>query len=330
LIRFQGWTPRAAIGLLLALGLAGPARAQSSQGVAAIDPRVAKLGEKVRYTGYVVVGYDAVQWIPPSGGDVSWGRLRARRSAPIQSQRFGKAATRPGFVGVDTLYVETEVSAFRLGEVTVPGLRFRNTNSKAVLGKLPDLRLVVMPVLSAADSNAELRPARGPLAAPWWENIPWLKVIAVAVILAALALLVWVLIKRRRKAAPKPVAVPRPSMNPAARALAELAALRQQRLPELGRFDEHALAITRIARRYLEAIDSRSRPGFTTRELLAALEVGRLGPSQRQELERWLTVWDGIKFARVGSTTAEAARAEEAVETLIRSTTSVPAAAQVA
>jgi len=296
-------------------------------GSVTLEPRVAKLGEKVRYSGFVLVGPGTVQWMPPANGDdLTWGKLRARRSAPHQSQRFGNQASKPSMVPFgDTLFVETEVAAFRVGEVRLPGLRLRTSPDARPTAGLPDMRLVVMPVLSAADSNAELRPARGPLAAPWWERIPWLKVLAVAVILAALVLLV-VLLLRRRKKVPVKIAPPRPVQDPATRALAELAQLRQQHLPELGRFDEHALALTRVARRYLEAIDSHPRPGHTTRELLAALETSRVDSTQRRELERWLTIWDGIKFARVGTSVAEAEGAEQAVETLIRSTRPASAA----
>ncbi|MBI5710167.1 MAG: DUF4129 domain-containing protein [Candidatus Eisenbacteria bacterium] len=120
---------------------------------------------------------------------------------------------------------------------------------------------------------------------------------------------------RRVAAGPVPAAV---VQDPAARALAELEALRGLHLPEHGRFAEHAFHLTRVLRRFLEATAGTPRPGDTTPELLGHLEAARLEPGDLERMGRLLRLWDQVKFARVPSTVEEARRAETSVEELAR------------
>jgi len=97
-----------------------------------------------------------------------------------------------------------------------------------------------------------------------------------------------------------------------------LAKLREERLPEQGRFDAHALALTRILRRYLEARLGTPRPGDTSTELLQRLRASRLASDDVQRLEGLLGLWDRVKFARAPLDVPEAQRCETAVESLVR------------
>jgi hypothetical protein len=133
--------------------------------------------------------------------------------------------------------------------------------------------------------------------------------------LAAAVLLVWRL--RRRKVKAEPMQAPA-RKHPAAEALDALAALRGLRLPEHGRFAEHAFHLTRILRRLLEATEATPRPGDSTPELLGHLEAARLEPADLRRLGELLAAWDRVKFARAASSLEEAGRAEAAVEDLVR------------
>jgi hypothetical protein len=285
---------------------------------AALSRRQARLGEPVAYRGWIVVPHAVrARWLPVEpGGALSWGALSARRIPEVPGAN-SRSVLR------DTVAVETSVQAFATGILTVPGLRFEVDEGRGpIVQRLPSLKLAVVGLVAAADSNAELRALRGPLGAPWWERVPWLRVAAGALIVALLiALIRWL---RRRRPAPALAPVTPRLRDPAAEALAELAALRRLNLPEQGRFAEHAFQLTRIVRRFLEATAGVARPGHTTTELLAQLESARLTHGTLPRLEALLRLWDRVKFARAASTVEEAHRAESEAEQLVRR--SIPAA----
>ena len=306
----RGWAKVLARGgaAALALGIASaplhgaPDVVGATHMRAGVDPGFARLGERVVYRGQVLFAGPAnAKWLPPEPeADLTWGAPRAWGS---------------GGPGGETLQVEIPLQAFRPGTIVIPGLRFQERDSAgAAPRRLPVVLFTVRPVLTAADSNADLRPARGPLPAPWYERVPWLAVLLGALAVVVIALLVRAWRSRRRSArAPEPQV-----LDPAARALAELEALRALSLPEHGRYDEHALRLSWILRRYLEAVIHAPRPGHTTPELVAALAHSPLGPDDVERLESLLRVWDRLKFARAGSSIEACVRSEQAVEALVR------------
>jgi hypothetical protein len=151
--------------------------------------------------------------------------------------------------------------------------------------------------------------------------VPWLFVVVGVMLVVAIVLLVRAL--RRRKPKPVPRAAPavvaaRPRIDPGAEALRALAALRARALPAAGHFGEHALELTAILRRFLEATLNSPRPGDTSGELLARFKASRMPEDDVERLDGLLALWDRVKFARAPLTEAEAARCEQAVESYVR------------
>ena len=222
-----------------------------------------RLGEPTRYRGRLIVpsSMTRVRWLPPEESeDFTWGS-RSRRGAllPVAAARR-----------VDTLEVEATLQVFRLGDIAIPGLRFQVQEAgRTRIGRLPLVRLNVISVMTPADSNATLRPLRGPIAAPWWERVPWTWVV-VALLALGGAIAFYLLVEEAPAASRSPVVAP--VYDPAAEALAALAALRGLNLPAHGRYGEHAFHLTRIVRRFLEETAHTPRPGDTTPELLGHLE----------------------------------------------------------
>lgn len=290
-----------------------------------VSPSTVKLGERVTYRAFITEGTPGyVRVLPPeSGGDLDWGAPRIQGRAPRgEPQRPDARGWYPTFGSMESLAVTVPLQVFRPGLVSVPGLRFQlNDGRGPTEHRLPIARLFVVPVVPPEDSAADLRPLRGPFGAPWWERIPWRLVGAAAGALAAAALVVRRLARRRSRAAPD---LARPPKDPAFEALEALEALRGLRLPEHGRFAEHAFHLTRILRRFLEATEGTPRPGDSTPELVRHLEAGRLGPADLERLAALLAAWDRVKFARAATTPEEARRAEDAVEELARRRVSVP------
>jgi len=292
-----------------------------------LSPDMVKLGEPVRYRVEVIGGisvWTQVQWLSPdTSAAFTWGPMRHgfSKGRPSQRPRFGDAARTPRVdAGTpDTSWAEVPLQVFALGVVQVPGIEFRYDatevgGSHPVVARAPTAQLVVLATLSERDTNATLRGVHGPLAAPWWERVPWRWV---GIALLVLALVVWLVraLRRRKRVAPEAPVTP---LEPAQAALAALAELRALDLPAHQRFAEHAFRLGQILRRYLEALWPATRPGDTTPELVRHLEQEGLSGEDVKRLAGLLRVWDRVKFAREPFTVDEAHRAESAVESFVR------------
>jgi hypothetical protein len=308
-------TPRPRLGLAALAAawacVAAPARGDEVRVSVSLTPAFVHVGEVAHYRGVVVVPYGEaalIRWLPPDTLlALSWG-------PPSMSRRAHRQQL------ADTSLVETTVQAFQLGNVVVPGLRFvDDARAPGVVRRLPMVRLTVIPVIPANDTSADLRPVRGPIAAPWWEVVPWGWVIGIA---ALAALIVWLLRRPRRRTVMVPQ--PAPRMDPAEAALQRLQALKARRLPEAGEFGQHALELTAILRRFLEATTPRLRPGSTTAELSRELEDEAVPADEARVLVNLMRVWDRVKFARAPFTLEEARKSEEAVEAFVRRRQRVP------
>ncbi|HYM80402.1 MAG TPA: hypothetical protein VEY91_03200 [Candidatus Limnocylindria bacterium] len=311
-----------ALSALLGIGLCGafvPARAwaQSEADLdaqALVTPDIVQLGERATYRGRVIVDPRfQVRWLPPEPSDpLTWGTRQAGRN-PRWDGGGGHRKV------ADTVWVEIPLQAFELGELEIPGLRFEyRTGTGAAQHRLPAARLRVVSVLTAADSNARFRALQGPIAAPWWERVPWM---IVALVVSALAALVGAILwarRRRRPTVTPPVPIQARPRHPGAEALAALAALRARELPRHGRFGEHAFELGQILRRFVEATIGTTRPGDTTPELVDHLRLAGLGSGDLQRLAGLLQAWDRVKFARAPMTVDEAVRTESAVEAFVR------------
>jgi len=294
------------------------------QAHAAVRPAVTDLGRPVVYEGWVLCPgpRTLARWLPPDATQsLTWGEPRVRLTHMFQGSIAGRGGKPPKpdatgryqLGGTDTLWVEIPLQAFALGHLTLPGVPVEIDDGRGRrVVRLPNVSLDVMPVLTAADSNADYRALHAPLAAPWWERVPWVWV-AVGLLALAAAWIAFRWWRRRRAVAPAaaPAALP---LDARAEALAALAALRALHLPEHGRFAEHSFRLGQILRRYLEASTGATQPGDSTPELVAHLRNAGLPDDDLTRLSGLLRVWDRVKFAREPFTLDEAARAERAVE----------------
>ena len=272
-----------------------------------------KLGESLEYRGWVSAAkWEGVRWSAPDrDGDLVWG--------PVRTGRASFARTAGGDFEGDSVWVVVPLQVFRLGRVSVPGLTFRLEGGGTGVreGALPVVTLDVQATVDPKDTSATLRPARGPLAPPWWETVPWVWIVVGLALIAAIAYAIVRLRRRKPKVAPAAAPVVARRKDPGAEALTELAALKRLDLPGQKRFAEHAFLLSRILRRYLEATVHVPRPGDTTPELVRNLQSGGFAPDELRRLTEILRRWDGIKFARLDSDVDEAHRCEEAVRDLV-------------
>src|SRR5262249_21400044 len=243
-------------------------------------PSPARLGEAIRYVAVVRASRDTkVRFEPPqSGGEFTWSDVHAGRTHPA----WWKQSV---YEALDSVWIEARLQVFQTGVVEVPGPVAQVSGTGAV--HLPSTPLVVLATVTAADSNQTLRGLHGPIGAPWWERLP----LGLLMALLAFGLMITVLVSMSRRArrpvrrtlAPAP-APARPRLDPAAEALRALAALRAKALPANQRFGEHALELTAILRRFLEATVTTPRPGDTSGELLERLRASRLAEPDLERL----------------------------------------------
>jgi hypothetical protein len=284
-----------------------------------VRPALVELGQRVSYrAGLTEGGEGTIRLLPPEAGGVfSWGTPRIYTRQGWRRRSEPQPFARHPIQTLDTMGIEVPLQAFALGQLSVPGLRVEIDDGRGPrIVQLPTVTVTVVPVLTAADSNADFRAVHGPLAAPWWERVPWTWVILGLLVIAAIvALVVWR--RRHRAAAAAPVAGLE-SRDPLAEALAALASLRGLSLPEHGRFAEHAFRLGQILRRYLEAVIRTTRPGDTTPELVAHLRQAGLESDDLTRLSGLLRAWDQVKFAREPFTFEDAIRTERATEAFLR------------
>jgi hypothetical protein len=295
---------------------------------AAVHPSVAELGQRVTYQAWVRAERPATaRWLPPdSGAAFTWGSPKVSGATtwgmpgPDAFNRMKRRKLDPAArhdIANKALFIEIPLQAFALGKLMVPGVQVEIDDGRGPkIFRLPVVTLEVLSVLTAADSNADYRALHGPLAAPWWERVPWTWVVLGLLTLVA-AVLVFRWMRRRRRAAVAPEA-PAVALDPRAEALAALAQLRAQHLPEHGRFAEHAFRLGRILRQFLESTTGITRPGDTTPELVAHLRTAGLEPDDLTRFSGLLRVWDRVKFAREPFTLEEAVRSERSIETFLR------------
>ena len=285
---------------------------------ARVDPAIAELGQRVTYRAWVSSQsqHATARWLrPDTSAAFTWGRMNVLRRSWL-GRKPVETTGRYAISGWETLFVEIPLQAFALGKLTVPGIPIEIDDGRGPRPyRLPISTLTVVPTLTAADSNADFRAVHGPLAAPWWERVPWGWVLLGLALVAAVVAAWWAWRRRR------PVAVPAPApaaSDPRTEALAALAALRALRLPEHGRFPEHAFRLGQILRRYLEAVTGVTHPGDTTPELVRHLKLSGLEAEDVNRLAGLLRAWDQVKFAREPYTLDEAVRAERATEAFLR------------
>ena len=286
-----------------------------------VSPSPAHVGEALRYLAVIRANRNQrVQFEPPqSGGEFTWSNVRAGRQHPAWWKQSAYDA-------VDSVWIEARLQVFTTGLVSIPGPRAKLESAPGAPGpgviQLPTAQVMITPTVTAADSNQSLRGLHGPLGAPWWERVPVLWLLAALALVVAWVVVLQKLRQRKRKPVRRPstpLAPPaRPRIDPAAEALRALFTLRAKKLPAQQRFGEHALELTAILRRFLEATVATPRPGDTSGELLERLRASRHEKADLERLEGLLGLWDRVKFARAPLTEEEATRCEEAVEGYVR------------
>jgi hypothetical protein len=224
-------------------------------------------------------------------------------------------SSRPG--GAARWTFRYRVTAWTVGDLTVPPIEVPYSGPDGANGVAMTVPLVlqVATVIQVGEDTSDIKPLKPQLDLP--EALAArlsriaLFVVAALAFAALAAFIFWMLLRRREQVA----AAER--LTPVQRALRELDALAEQRLPEKGKTAEHYELLTASLRRY--AVQRFGiEPGRTSRELRAALEGAGVDRTQASAIYEILREGDEVRFRHAIPYPAHAQNAVRAALEVVR------------
>ena len=207
-----------------------------------------------------------------------------------------------------------EAMVFALGDVEIPPLPVRYHLSDGAEGEVQTqpIKLRVLSLLPKDSAEQKLADIRGPVGVDVGRAF-WIALGAAALLLAALGLWLW---KRRRAA--RPAEAPVPEVAPDEEALRALERLASSGNLVRGEFRPFYIALTAIAKRYLERRLAAPIQEMTSAEMVAFLRDAPQGQELVGPLRDVAAAADRVKFARGDGLLEEAERHLSAVGSAVR------------
>ena len=224
-------------------------------------------------------------------------------------------SSRPG--GIARWTFRYRVTAWVVGDLAVPPIEIPYSGPNGVTGVAMTVPLVlhIATVIRDGEDTSDVKPLKPQLDLPEAFAAKLgriaLAVAAVVAFTALAGLIFWMLLRRRVQISAEE------RLTPVQRALRELDALAEQRLPEKGKTAEHYALLTASLRRYAVqrfGID----PGRTTRELRAALERAGVDRTQAGAIYEILREGDEVRFRHAIPYPAHAQNAVRAALDVVR------------
>jgi hypothetical protein len=241
------------------------------------DRRIVLIGDRIKYT--LDVNYkNALQVKLPDFKDGKIGDFEIKDSC---------AAARTGLFGSRRMTGWYVIAAYDVGKKEIPAveIKYRKAGAREWSSlKSAPLNIEVRSVLSATGTPNDIKDIKGPFG--FFEINWWL----VGVIIVALAVITFFLIKKLRRKVP--VRLPHET------ALEELEAARGDFLKG-GGVKEYYVGVSDCIRRYIERVFRLRAPEMTTEEFLASLgDMKALSMEEKGLLREFLNACDLVKFAK--------------------------------
>jgi hypothetical protein len=224
-------------------------------------------------------------------------------------------STRPG--GIARWTFRYRITGWVVGDLAVPPIEIPYVGPDGVTGTAVTaaLTLKIATVIKDGEDTSDVKPLKPQLDLP--EALAArlgriaLFVLAAAAFTALAGVIFWMLLRRRDRVAAEE------RLTPVQRALRELDALAEQRLPEKGKTAEHYELLSASLRRY--AVHRFGiEPGRTTRELRAALERAGVDRTQAGAIYEILREGDEVRFRHAIPYPAHAQNAVRAALEVVR------------
>lgn len=190
------------------------------------------------------------------------------------------------------------VTSFDSGSYVIRPILFKYSNKGDTAVLATETQPVTLDVQTIqTDQQADIKPIKPPLKAPvtFKEMLPW---IGLALILLALAGLIYYYLKTKKQV--KPIVATRlnSTIPPHEAAIEALEGLRLKKLWQSGRVKEYYSEMTEIIREYIELRYPVRALEMTTSEIQAALRKTDINSPAREKLVQVLILADLVKFAK--------------------------------
>jgi hypothetical protein len=264
-------------------------------------PRTATVGDPIRIELTVSLprGFQArLPELNDQVGDFSVLEPQASPPAPPTTAGRGsadKTATAPG--NKETRRASYVVALFRPGSFEFPSLpiSIRDASGKEYSAASPAIKIEIRSVLTGKDEKLKDLKRQAEIEDP----ARWLYRLGIVLLVLTLALLGWLLWRKRQKPALPRAAVP--GLDPYALAEADLRDLMGRGLLERGFVKQFYVGISEIVKRVLEAGYQISTSEKTTTEIMEGLlQVSPHAPigAELGRIESFLSGCDLVKFAK--------------------------------
>ncbi|MFH1061968.1 MAG: hypothetical protein V1747_03675 [Candidatus Omnitrophota bacterium] len=279
---------------------------------AEVDKTTVNIGEIIHYT---------VSFKVPAEAELKFLEAKDNQTLgafDIRNLKEKKAITQDK---ADQIIRNYELTIFQTGEQVIPeySLEYRlnnDTNWQKITAQ--SINVTVASVLEKEAKDLSPKPLKPKLII--WRDF-WGWVIGL-IVLAVIALIIFFVKKQMTKLKTKPVVI----IPAHVIALAELEKLQEQDLVVKGLMEQYFEQLSGCMRRYLENRFQLRAPWLSTEEFLIKAKTSPvLTTEQKHLLQAFLILSDLVKFARYGSTAAEAQDSFRSVRNFIEQTKQVEA-----
>lgn len=261
---------------------------------AVLDSSKIRIGEQTKLDLYLT--YDAnaqknlkIEW--PSFEDTISGKVEIISKTAIDSTIPDK--NNPGIIQQHQQFI---VSVYDSGYFAIPPFKFvvNDDTANPVLTEALFLEVNTVPTDTTDTTIKDIKPPFGE-AFDWKWYLP--TVYWIVGILAALAILIYVIVKLTKKK-PEAVVERKPDVPPHILALSQLEKIKEELVWKEGKTKEYYSAITDTIRLYIEGRFGIQALELTTDEIMRAFKSQVVDAASKEKLQQLLVLADFVKFAK--------------------------------
>jgi|GEM_PF-685950 len=252
-----------------------------------VDKQSAYVGDIITYT--VTVNYDSSVRVspPPVGRNLGQFDIKDYKVGEEKRLKNGRVQQ----------VLRFQIRAFAVGGYVISPLSIEymlaDSSEKQVMTSPIKIEIKSLLATGAAVDTLKLRPLKGQVSLA--TNYAKIIIFSIVAGLVALAIVIFLIFRRRKPIGPKQIIDLRPAWEIA---LADLTLLREKNLPSQGEIKQYYVELSDIIRKYLGGKFEFYSIDMTTEELISALNDILIADTLRQEIALFMEHADLVKFAK--------------------------------